>query len=175
MANDLHLWESFLQSDKKALSVIFLNHYDDLLRYGCKLAGDQNIAKDCIQDLFLKLWKNRANLRPIENIKPYLFKSLRNHIVDSLDLQKNNIAIDMDWEYPFSMVYSHEDFIITDQVAETIRINVIEALNKLKPRQREAIYLRYFEELDFEIIAQVMEMNVQLHSLKTMLSGVVAD
>ena len=126
-----------------------------------KLAGNRDMIKDCIQDLFLKLWKNRINLKPIEYIKPYLFRSLRNHIIDSLEFQRNDIAIDVDFEYPFSMVYSHEDFLITDQVADTVRLNVIEALNKLKPRQREAIYLRYFEELDFDIIAQVMEMNIQ--------------
>ena len=68
------------------------------------------------------------------------------------------------------MVYSHEDFLITDQVTDTVRLNVIEALNKLKPRQREAIYLRYFEELDFDIIAQVMEMNIQ--SVRNVITGV---
>jgi len=161
MSDDLQLWERFLQSDKKALSAIFLNHHDDLVRYGRKLAGDRDMVNDCIQDLFLKLWKNRTNLKPIEHIKPYLFRSLRNHIIDSLEFQRNDITIDVDFEYPFSMVYSHEDFSITDQVADKVRINVIEALNKLKPRQREAIYLRYFEELNFDVIAHVMEMNVQ--------------
>ena len=40
-------------------------------------------------------------------------------------------------------------------------LKITEALNNLSSRQREAIYLRYFEELDFDTIAIIMDMNVQ--------------
>ncbi len=156
-----HLWLNFLQGDKAALSEIFLQYHDDLYRYGVKLAGNENLVKDAIQDLFLKLWKNRSNLKPVEVLKPYLFKSLRNHLIDSLELTKTSIPIEDNFEHPFEIVYSAEDFVINAQVTEDMRRQVIHALNKLMPRQREAIYLRYFEELDFETIAAVMDVNVQ--------------
>jgi RNA polymerase sigma factor (sigma-70 family) len=156
-----HLWLNFLQGDKAALSEVFLLYHDDLYRYGLKLAGDENLVKDAIQDLFLKLWKNRSNLKPVEVPKPYLFKSLRNHLIDSLELTKARIPIENDFEHPFEIVYSAEDFVIHEQVTEDVKQQVIQALNKLMPRQREALYLRYFEELDFETIASVMDINVQ--------------
>ena len=161
MNQDQPLWQSFLQGDKTALSEIFLQFHDDLFRYGLKLAGNENLVKDAIQDLFLKLWKNRSNLKPIEILKPYLFKSLRNHLIDSLELTKPIIHLEEDFEHPFEIVYSAEDFFINAQVTKDLRQQVTDALNKLKPRQREAIYLRYFEELDFETIATVMDVNVQ--------------
>ena len=65
MNNNPHLWQNFLRGDKSALSEIFLSVHDDLFRYGLKLTGDENLVKDAIQDLFLKLWKNRSNLKPI--------------------------------------------------------------------------------------------------------------
>lgn len=156
-----HLWLNFLQGDKAALSEIFLLYHDDLYRYGLKLAGNENLVKDAIQDLFLKLWKNRSNLKPVEVLKPYLFKSLRNHLIDSLELTKARIPIENDFEHPFEIAYSAEDFVIHEQVTEDVKQQVIQALNKLMPRQREALYLRYFEELDFETIAAVMDINVQ--------------
>ena len=61
----------------------------------------------------------------------------------------------------FQVTYSHEDFLINGQINEENRIKVTTALNKLTSRQREAIYLRFFENLNFETIAQVMEMNIQ--------------
>jgi RNA polymerase sigma factor (sigma-70 family) len=155
------LWKSFLQGNKEALATIFLLFHDDLYRYGFRLSGNETLAEDSLQDLFLQLWKNRQNLRPIDNLKPYLFKSFRNHIIDNIELQKPAIPIDVDFEHPFEVSYSPEDFVIQQQVSEETRLKIVEALNNLSSRQREAIYLRYFEELDFDMIAGVMEMNIQ--------------
>ncbi len=154
-------WQQFLHGSQQALSDIFLQYHDDLFRYGMKLTGNKEMVKDCIQDLFLKLWKNRSNLKVVQSVKPYLFKSLRNHLVDSMDLQKPNLPLNDEAMSHLDIVYSHEDFLINDQVSVDTRQQVIAALNKLTSRQREAIYLRYFEDLEFETIAQVMEMNVQ--------------
>jgi RNA polymerase sigma factor (sigma-70 family) len=154
-------WQDFLSGDKKALSDIFLQYHDALFRYGMKLSGSESLVKDCIQDLFLKLWKNRAHLKPVENPRPYLFKSIRNHIIDSLSLRKSQISIDGDFEHPFDIEFSPEDFMINIQVTAEIRQQVIGALNKLMPRQREVIFLRYFEEQPFETISLIMDMNVQ--------------
>ena len=161
MTDSQSLWQNFLQGDKAALSEIFLQYHDDLFLYGLKLSGNENLVKDTLQDLFLKLWKNHENLKPVENLKPYLFKSLRNHIIDSLELRKPMISIEDDFEHPFEIVYSTEDFVINAQVTKDTRKSVIDTLNKLVPRQREVIYLRYFEELDFETIAVIMNINVQ--------------
>ena len=159
--NDQEKWKLLLDGNKDALSQIFLNFHDDLFNYGMKLAADSNLVKDAIQDLFLKLWKNKANLDSVQVIKPYLLKSLRHHIQDSLELRKSHQFVEHDTASVFEMVYSHEDFLINQQVTEEVSRKVIKALNQLTPRQREAIYLRYFEELDFTTIGEVMEMNVQ--------------
>jgi RNA polymerase sigma factor (sigma-70 family) len=155
------IWDSFLSGDKSALSDIFLNYHDDLFRYGMRLARNNEMVKDAIQDLFLKLWKNRKTIRSVGHIKPYLLKSLRNHIIDNLELQKPVTFQETDSESVLDISYSLEDFIPNNQVEEETRVKVIEALNNLTPRQREIIYLRYFEELDFATIAQVMGMNIQ--------------
>lgn len=147
--------------DQAALSQIFLEFHDDLFNYGMKLSANDDIVKDSIQDLFLKLWKNRQNLDKVKVIKPYLFKSLRHHIFDSIELRKSLRLTDEESNRAFEVVYSHEDFLIDEQINTETRDKVIQALNQLTPRQREAIYLRYFEELEFSTVAQVMEMNVQ--------------
>lgn len=155
------LWKSFLQGNKEALATIFLLFHDDLFRYGLKLAGNYDLVEDSLQDLFLQLWKNRQNLRPVDNLKPYLFKSFRNHIIDNIELQNPVVHIEIDFEHPFEVTYSPEDFIIQQQVSEENQFKIAEALNNLSSRQREAIYLRYFEDLDFDMIAIIMDMNVQ--------------
>ena len=159
--NESYWWSLFLQGNKHAFSEIFLSCHDDLFRYGIKLTRDPETVNDCIQNLFLKLWKNRNNLKQVREIKPYLFKSLRNHIIDILELKKQTISLDQDIEELFILEFSAEDFIISDQEEKETKEKVIHLLNQLPPRQRDSIYLRYFEEMEFDTIAQIMNINVQ--------------
>ena len=159
--NQSHWWSLFLQGDKHAFSEIFLACHDNLYRYGMKLTRDPELTNDCIQNLFLKLWKNRSNLKPVHDIKPYLFKSLRHHIIDILELRRQTLPIDQDIEELLMVEYSAEDFMISRQVEKETQEKIIRLLNQLTPRQRHAIYLRYFEEMEFENIAQIMDMHVQ--------------
>ena len=159
--NESYWWSLFLQGDKHAFSEIFLSCHDDLFRYGIKLTRDPEMVNDCIQNLFLKLWKNHKNLKPVRDIKPYLFRSLRNHIIDILELKRPTLPLDHDIEEMFLIEFTAEDFLISNQVEKETQEKIIQLLNQLAPRQRHAIYLRYFEELEFETIAQILEMQVQ--------------
>ncbi len=159
--NQSHWWSLFIQGDKHAFSEIFLASHDNLFRYGMKLTRDPELINDCIQNLFLRLWKNRNNLKPVHDLKPYLFKSLRHHIIDILELKRETLPIDQDIEELFIVEYTAEDFMISRQDEKETREKIIQLLNQLTPRQRHAIYLRYFEEMEFETIAQIMDMHVQ--------------
>jgi RNA polymerase sigma factor (sigma-70 family) len=159
--NQSHWWSLFLQGDKHAFSEIFLACHDNLYRYGMKLTRDPELTNDCIQNLFLKLWKNRSNLKPVEDLNPYLFKSLRHHIIDMLELQRETLPIDQDIEELLMVEYTAEDFMISRQAEKDTQEKIIRLLNQLTPRQRHAIYLRYFEEMEFETIAQILDMRVQ--------------
>jgi RNA polymerase sigma factor (sigma-70 family) len=159
--NQSHWWSLFLQGDKHAFSEIFLACHDNLFRYGMKLTRDPELINDCIQNLFLKLWKNRNNLKPVQDITPYLFKSLRHHIIDILELERQTLPIDQDIEELLMVEYTAEDFMISRQVEKETQDKIIQLLNQLTPRQRHAIYLRYFEEMEFETIAQILDMRVQ--------------
>ena len=155
------LWEKYLNGDKEALTIIFRLFFDDLYNYGMRLTRSSEIVEDSLQDMFLKLWKNRSNLRIIDNIKPYLFKALRRHIISNLKWGNHFVNYDEEPEELFRIEFSYEDFLINSHVNQDMRENLIKALNKLTKRQREAIYLRYFEELEFESISEIMSMKVQ--------------
>ncbi len=158
---DKTIWQAFLSGDKTALTEVFMTNYDDLYRYGYKLIRDKNLVEDAIQDLFFRLWKNRSAIRQVDNPKPYLFKSLRNHIRDSISKIRPCVELCDITEDHLNIEYSYEDFLVNDQITKSIRQKVVDALNKLPAKQREIIYLRYFEDIDFDTIARIMEIKVQ--------------
>ncbi len=155
------LWENFLNGDKDALSALFNNCFDELYGYGLRLTQNQHVVNDSIQDLFLKLWKNRETLGKVDIVRPYLLKALRRHIIANLQWKKRFVSRDEFEEQAIDIVYSHEDFLLQEQESNDAKKKVVEMLNQLPERQKEAIYLRYFLEYDFEMIADVMSMNVQ--------------
>lgn len=155
------LWKKFLKGDKHALSLIFRIYFDDLYAYGLKLSFKQDIVEDSIQDLFYKLWKNRENLNEVKNIKFYLLKALRRHILDNLTWNSTYLSIESNGSEIGEIQYSHEDFLITEQLNKEKREKLINTLNSLSKSQKEAIYLRYFRNYNFKMIAGIMNISIQ--------------
>lgn len=155
------LWDNFIKGDKKALAELFQYYYEELFFYGKKLSGSKRICEDCLQDLFLKLWINRSKLPEIKNLKAYLFTSYRNLIIDCLRWQNRFVDNESDLYTKHPIEFSVEDILIREQVTLETHKNILIAINKLTDRQKEAIYLRFFDGLSFESIAQIMDINVQ--------------
>ncbi len=154
-----NLWEEFRKGDQQSLSEIFLSNYDELFKYAFHILGDEEQTKDSIQELFYKLWKNRANLVECNSIKYYLIKSLRSVILDFRRSQKKQREQEedeiLDFDFPF------EHWLILTQEEDITRTRIENAIKSLPIRKREAIYLCFYEEYDFPKIAELMSLNVQ--------------
>ena len=155
------LWEAFRDGDARALSTLFEMHYDALYHYGLKLTGDEELVKDCIQNLFQKLWRRREGLRAVQVVKAYLFKALRRHLGDETKLLKKHRHLLPTYTDSFEVTYSHEEFLIAQQGDAEQSARLLAALNQLSKRQREALYLKFFDGFSYERIAEVMSLNVQ--------------
>lgn len=154
------LWDDFRKGDESAFSALFTLYSDVLFRYGIKFVKDQALVKDCIQDLFIKLHKNRANLSSTNNPLLYLFKSLKNKLADVLESKNNRIMYIPQEELPFLVDYRFEPDDEQDGDDE-IRETFDRVMNLLTPRQKEAIYLHYQSEMSYDEIAQLLGINYQ--------------
>lgn len=130
-------------------------HYADLYDYGLKLTGgNEELTKDAIQDVFLALWHRREEWRSIASVKAYLLVSLRHKLVDYLRTrQRFTPAADPE---STSFTFSPEDFLIREHTEADRSACVATLLNRLPRRQREAIYLRFYNELDYADVARAM-------------------
>ena len=155
------LWDAFRAGEAEALATLFEGHYDALYGYGLKLTGDEELVKDSIQNLFQKLWRRRAGLRPTPLVKAYLFKALRRHLADETKLLSRHLHRLPAYTDSFEVTYSHEEFLIAQQTDAEQGQRLLAALNQLSKRQREALYLRFFDDFSYERIAEVMALNIQ--------------
>ena len=156
---DTFKWQKFLDGDREALGAIFSQYFSDLFAYGMKIIASDDLVKDHIQELFVRLWEKRSQLGIVRNVKVYLLVSLKNDLLQTI---RNNRYDTLDRSTKSNQfVISFEDFIIEKEQETELAQKVASCLEKLTARQREVIYLRFYHNLDFPHLAEVMEMNIQ--------------
>jgi len=155
VCNEAQLWDSFRSGSEEAFSLLYTRFADVTYSYGCRLHADKELVKDCLQDLFVTIWNTRSKLGPTTSIKYYLFRSLRRELVRK---QKHNKIYQQGVFHTSSEDSAEEQWISFNE--DSCRSNALEnALLQLSERQREAIYLRFYQNMDFEDIALLMEIS----------------
>jgi RNA polymerase sigma-70 factor (ECF subfamily) len=159
VANENTTWSQCRKGDKAAFADLYELTSDRLYRYGMKFTNDEELVKDSIHDLFLKLYQNRTDLPEMEHFIFYLFKMLKNILIDNFRHHDKMVYVSPD-ELPFHVEFTYKPDDESD-VGDEIKEQFEKVLSLLSDRQKEAIYLRYQAEMSYEEIAQLLEINYQ--------------
>lgn len=162
ISEDDLLWSKFLSGSEDAYGLIYKKYSKKLFIQGLQFTSDKELIKDCIHDVFVKIYKNRKNLKPLNNLKIYLFISLRNSILTTF---KKNITKHDTFEELSEDEYISEDNIEEELISrenENDKIKFIaRVLSQLSQRQREVIHYRFYENMSIDEICILMDMNYQ--------------
>lgn len=155
------LWEDFQSGDMYALANLMQCYYADLVNWGLRLHNEREFVKDCIQDMFEKLWMMRKTINSVENVRPYLMTILKTRILRELTNKHVTHQSDLNEEYTFSVEFA-SDLRLIDEENEVFVIRKLEmVLNHLSSRQKELIYLKFYQNLSFEEIGEIMNLSRQ--------------
>ncbi|KAA6438477.1 sigma-70 family RNA polymerase sigma factor [Dyadobacter flavalbus] len=153
-------WKLFLAGDMPAFGKLMSQHFQILFHYGNKFSRDPEFVKDCIQDVFLNLWERRAYLASDVAVKPYLMASLRRHMHrTSKNFNLETAAYEQDAE--FDILFSVEQEFIENEATMMMAQRVKHFVDLLPARQKEVVYLRFFQDLDRSQIAHIMDVSPQ--------------
>jgi RNA polymerase sigma-70 factor, ECF subfamily len=70
--------------DQLAFEQVFRAHYKSLCAFARQYLRDADKAEDLVQDLFFRLWQDRAKVSVTTSLKSYLFASVRNRCLNAL-------------------------------------------------------------------------------------------
>lgn len=171
--SDAEVWREFKSGKEAAFDYIFDQYVRVLFNYSRKFTDDAGLIEDCIQDLFVELWEKKHLLGDTDSIKFYLFKSMRLRIVRVLGREKRlgERQEPADASH-FQAIDSHEFSLIAGQIDAEQRKALTEAMESLSKRQREALFLKYFDDLSYGQIAEIMAIGVD--SVYKLISGALA-
>ncbi len=161
--NDSVLWKQFKEGNHLAFSTLYDYYADILYRYGCTITGDKQLVEDSIQDIFIYLWNNREKTSDIVNVNYYLLKVIRHDLINKLKKEsaKANTLANNKGEFTDKCILSYQEELINYQDAEKMEIRIRQLVNLLNGRQREVLYLRFFQEMTYEQIASILEIDLK--------------
>jgi RNA polymerase sigma factor (sigma-70 family) len=159
--NEPDIWKAFKEGDQKAYACIFTCYKDVLYNYGCTLTADEELICDAIQELFIDLWVKRQNLSQVVSIRYYLLVSFRRLLVGKLESsRKTSFSFNEALTYKnLAPVCSTEVELIHEQLLSQQHHKLSATIEHLPRRQKEALYLRYYEKLSYEEVMQVMSLS----------------
>ncbi|MFD3002386.1 RNA polymerase sigma factor [Pontibacter toksunensis] len=157
---DQQLWDDFRNGCEVSYALIYQSYFYSLYSYGSKICSEREVVKDCIQDLFIYIWKNREKLTTTTSIKYYLYKSLKRRLINSFRFHQKHLGLN-EFEVRLETVCSEENNIIVMQTSESQKKRVLLALEKLTVRQKESLVLKFYENLPSEEIGRRMSISVE--------------
>jgi len=154
------LWDDVCNGNQGAYATLHTHLYPGLFIYAKGILKDEDQANDLLQDMFIKLWLKRTSIGKIENVKSYFYTSIRSiafNYIRRTKLEDTKLASLIFADIQFSA----EDIITERESNLKLKAVISNALNNLPSRQKEIIYLRFYESMDYNQIVDVTGIKYQ--------------
>lgn len=159
---ELQKWDAMRKGDERAFAWLYDRYFRLLYNYGKKIGAENAPLEDGIHDLFVDLWRFRENLSPTTSVRFYLYRSLRRRLLRN-DSRKSLFTVDglIIEDALQASIPSSEHDLIEAEVSHQRIYKLKKLLSDLSPRQYEALVLRFYDEMTFDEIAAILNVNEQ--------------
>jgi len=145
------------QGDQKMFRQLMELTSDELFLFALSFLRQREVAEEIVSDVFVKTWENRKNLWKINNLKAYLFVSVKNACLSHLRKEKQEkiISIDRTEDFWFVPVEDPENEYISKELLEQVH----QAIAQLPPKCKLAFTLAKINGMKYKEIAEVMNVS----------------
>lgn len=158
------LFAKVKEDDERALESLFLNYFPRLKNFAQSIVRDELLAQDIVQEIFVKLWEKRKEIR-IVNIEAFLYRLVRNQCIDHVKYLKvvENKKAEIGASALFEELY-RIDFVRNEPyvlIEKELNDAIEDLIRKLPDRCREVFVLSRLKGLKNAEIAQQLGINIK--------------
>ncbi|MGI8601290.1 MAG: RNA polymerase sigma-70 factor [Chitinophagaceae bacterium] len=168
--NEIHLLQQIIEGDTLAFREFYELYQGKIFLFAYRLTKSKHDAEEIVQEVFVKLWEKREQIKIEKNIQGYIFQMTRNMILNGF----RKAAIDKKVQ---QKIYDNMQALRSPTVdgmfhKELERLHQL-AIKKLAPQQRKIYLLSREEELSYEKIAEKLSIskntvrNTMINSLRS--------
>lgn len=156
------LFTAFRGGDRGAFSELYRLTINQLIRYGTVICSDRQLVENITQEFYLRILQHPERLDHVINFKLYLFKSIKQNLLREMNKQQRRAVILQMVSTPAGPEPSRETQLIDEEISvEKIRW-LKNQLDSLPTRQKEVVFLRFYEGFTYNKIAEITSLSSQV-------------
>ena len=149
-------WMSSKRSQEKGLRALMDTYQSRLYWHIRRLIVDHALAQDVLQDTFIKAFTNFHQFKKESKLYTWLYRIATNEALQQLNKMKKMQKSDEDAEYHLQNLTAESEV----ATGEEIQIMLQQAIDTLPEKQKLVFNMRYYDELPYEDISQILEISV---------------
>lgn len=153
--SEQHWVQAVRRGDREAFKEVFYAYHANLHAFAVKFVRCEQRASDIVQEVFLKVWKNREQWTVHTSLKAYLYRSVRNRALNEKRRSEN--AQDFKERLGRNQETAHRRTAPDQLHFETMSDAVEEAIDRLPERRRMVFLLHRRHGFTYAEIADIME------------------
>lgn len=134
-----------------------LVHKDKMYRFALSFMGNEEEARDLVQDVLLKLWESRNQLGDIRSIEAWCMTLIRNKALDKLKRAERKLRVVSENGRPDERWHAHEESPQRAFENKELGSMIEKAMEALPEKQRSAFHLRDVQGYSYMEICELTE------------------
>ncbi|TKC09242.1 RNA polymerase sigma factor [Pedobacter frigoris] len=143
---------------EKAFDIAFNQYWPVLYHHAFKKVQSKDLAKDIVQDVFIKMWDNISKLAEQDSLLPYLYTVLRNNTLKQFE--KDNVRL----KYAMNRVTYQDDFEVTSHhllISKELQAIIDDEMSRMPARMKEIYELKKEQNFSIKQIAEQLGLSEQ--------------
>ncbi|MDQ8052623.1 MAG: RNA polymerase sigma-70 factor [Pedobacter sp.] len=143
--------------NKAAFDEVFLTHFKNLHAYAYHTVKDRDEAEEIVQNVFVRIWTKREQLKVDGFLKPFLYRSVHNECLNYIKHQK--VRANLTVHYADAAL--HTGNLNGEIMATELERHIHSAIASLPEKCREVFQLSRFEQLKYQEIAETLNISIK--------------
>lgn len=144
-----------------ALQSLLKLFYSPLCLFAERLLADSAAAEDIVGESFIKLWNKRTDFESLQNIKAFMYITVRNACLNYLKRAKRDSLGKKQLAY---LTGEKEEFVLNEMIRAEVLKEIMHAINNLPEQCGKVLKMGYLEGLKNQEIADLL--NISVHTVK---------
>lgn len=155
--SDKELFQSIQLGDEYAFQSLFNRHWEPLFKFICKLTGDEDLAKDILQNAFIEIWNKKETLLVQDSLMPYLMTITKNEVMSLFRKEKTRLAGEEILIANLKRVNHPDEHLIAHELQSAIDTELV----KMPFNMRQCFQLSRYEQKSIRDISSELKLSEQ--------------
>lgn len=158
---EIDIIDTLKKGGPDALQSLLKQFYSPLCLFAERLVADRAAAEDIVGESFIKLWNKRGDFESTQNIKAFMYITVRNACLNYLKQAKRDSLNQKQLAY---LTGEREEYVLNEMIRAEVLKEIMNEINNLPEQCGKVLKLAYLDGLKNQEVAKVL--NISVHTVK---------